>query len=418
MLLQNAEPSTKSLEMEALLEKYPAMPPYVLLKLSMIRYGAVLTERANARLMQKDLSFNTEEAFGLQFGKGERKYAMPGPVLLRDASFVYINWGEDYQDPYRIDFDPAQNRFFLLDGEQLVDEIGFVPRPAFFGKKTRRGTPMEMLADVRPQKLIMTAYRKCVFRDMEKQCKFCAFFTNGYTGDLAVDPEDAHDVVEEALKEPGRFSEILISGGTDLSGKYRFANEEARYIGLWQAMGRNFTGRFPSQLQAPAYPKDILRSIYDNTGITSYSPNIEIADKALFQKYCPGKEQYIGYDNWIKSLIDAVEVFGVGNVYTQVVAGAELAGPHGFQDMEEAIESNLRLCERLAKEGVIFFGSVWRPHANADLGFVPMPPLEYYVKLTLGLHEIRRAYGLFAQDDDYKHCGDHPDSDLERTDYL
>lgn len=414
---KNARPCRKSAEMEALIDQYPAMSPYVLLKLSMIRYGAVLTQSANERLMQKDLSFNTEEAFGLQYGRGERRYAMPGPVLLRDSSFVYINWGEEYSEPYLIDYD-ASGRFYLLDDGQVVDEIGFVPRPAFFGKKTSKGTPMETIADVRPQKLVMTTYKKCVFREMDKQCKFCAFFTNGDTGAVEVDPEDAYEVVREALREPGRFSEILLSGGTDLSGAYRFANEEARYIREWQAIGRNFSGRFPSQLMSPAYPKEMLKRIYDNTGITSYSPDLEIADKELFAKYCPGKEKYIGYDNWIKSLMDAVEIFGAGNVYTQVVAGAELAGPDGFDDMERALESNFRVCRMLAEAGVILLGSVWRPHAAADLGFVPMPPLEYFVRLALGLHEIRTSNGLLCRDDDYKHCGDHPDSDLERTDYL
>ena len=164
---KNARPCRKSAEMEALIDQYPAMSPYVLLKLSMIRYGAVLTQSANERLMQKDLSFNTEEAFGLQYGRGERRYAMPGPVLLRDSSFVYINWGEEYSEPYLIDYD-ASGRFYLLDDGQVVDEIGFVPRPAFFGKKTSKGTPMETIADVRPQKLVMTTYKKCVFREMDK----------------------------------------------------------------------------------------------------------------------------------------------------------------------------------------------------------------------------------------------------------
>ena len=125
-------------------------------------------------------------------------------------------------------------------------------------------------------------------------------------------------------------------------------------------------GKFPSQLMAPAYPKDILKRIYDNTGITSYSPNLEIADKGLFQKYCPGKEKYIGYDNWIRSLCDAVEIFGKVNVCTQIVAGAELAGEHGFRDVEAALESNFRVCEMLAKNGVVFLGSIWRPHANSE----------------------------------------------------
>lgn len=411
------EPFFKTQEMEVLSERYPDVSPYMILQLSMIRYGAVLTDRADERLLMKDLSFNTEEAFGLTFGSGDRK-SMPGPVLLRDQSFVYINWGEAYDMPYVIDYYPEENTFRLLDDGQIVDEISFVERPAFFGKKTRRGTPMESIADVRPQKLVMTTYRRCIFREMKKQCAFCAFFTNGYSGELAVDPEDAYDVVREAVAEEGRFSEILLSGGTDLSGKTRFDNEVDRYIKLWQAIGRNFSGRFPSQLMSPAYSKDLLKRIYDNTGITSYSPNLEIADKEKFAAFCPGKETYIGYDNWIKSLVDAVDVFGAGNVCTQVVGGAELTGPNGFTDVEEALASNFKTCEFLAKNGVIFLGTVWRPHKNCDLGYVPMQDLEYYVKLTQGLHQIRQSYGLMAEDDDYRHCGEHADSNLERGDYL
>jgi len=417
-MLQKEMQNSKLLEMQKLAEAFPGFSPFILLKLSMIRNGVILTTKANERLMQSDLSFHTEEAFGLQYGKTKRNTAMPGPVLLRDASFAYINWGEYYPDPYIADYDAEANKFFLYDGNELVDEIGFVPKPQFFGKKTSKGIPMETIADVRTQKLIMSTYKKCAFRDMGKHCKFCAFFCNGAGGDIETDPDDAYEVVKEAIKEPGRFAEIQLSGGTDLAGSYRFEREEMRYIRIWQAIGKNFTGRFPSQLMSPAYPKEILKRIYDNTGITSCSLNIEIADKKLFKEYCPGKEKYIGYDNWIKNLCDAVEIFGKGNVCTQIVAGAELAGKSGFKDINEALESNFKVCEMLAKNGVVFLGSVWRPHAKADLGLVPMQPLEYYVRLTQGLHEIRKSYGLFTADDDYKHCGGHPDSDLERTDYL
>ena len=57
----------------------------------------------------------------------------------------------------------------------------------------------------------------------------------------------------------------------------------------------------------------------------------------------------------------------------------------------------------------------WIGGTCLNIGCIPTKTL---VKTAELLHEIRRAYGLFAQDDDYKHCGDHPDSDLERTDYL
>ena len=111
-----------------------------------------------------------------------------------------------------------------------------------------------------------------------------------------------------------------------------------------------------------------------------------------------------------------MEVFGRGNVYTQVVAGAELAAPDGFSSVEQALDSNFEACDFFARNGVIFLSTIWRPHKASRLGFQPMPPLEYYVRLAKGLYDIRRSYGLSATDDDYKNCGNHPDSDLERLD--
>lgn len=74
---------------------------------------------------------------------------MPGPILLRDGSFVYINYGERFEDPYDIEYHQERGVFLLKENGETLEEVDFVPRPAFFGKKTSRGTPMEALADVR-----------------------------------------------------------------------------------------------------------------------------------------------------------------------------------------------------------------------------------------------------------------------------
>lgn len=55
-----------------------------------------------------------------------------------------------------------------------------------------------------------------------------------------------YETIREAVKEPGRFSEISLSGGTDFSGEPPFSVEIDRYIRVLQAIGRNFTGRFPA----------------------------------------------------------------------------------------------------------------------------------------------------------------------------
>lgn len=232
----------------------------------------------------------------------------------------------------------------------------------------------------------------------------------------AVNCQDIYETVREAVREPGRFSEIYLSGGSDFGGDPPFETEVERYIQVLQAIGRNFSGRFPSQLMAPAYPKKQLKRIYDQTGVTSYCPNIEVWDENIFRHLCPGKEKWIGHKEWVRRTLDAVEIFGRGQVCTQVIGGVELAKPYGFSSLEEALESNFQACDFFARHGVSYLSVIWHPHKASRLGFQPVPPLEYYIRLAKGLHEIRRSYGLVSTNDDYKRCGNHPDSDLERLD--
>ncbi|HJB06837.1 MAG TPA: hypothetical protein H9716_03115 [Candidatus Enterocloster faecavium] len=404
-------------ELQEACSRYPEFSPFVLLKLSMVRYGALLTPAALDQVQGPQYSFGSLEPFGIDFEGRPAGRSMPGAILLRDATNVYINYGETYEDPYLVDWDPQRETFVLKEGDQVLELVDFVPRPGFFGKKTSKGTPMEAVADVRAQKLILTAFQRCRLWEGGNQCGFCAFFTGGRSlGE--VDCQDICETIAEALKEPGRFSEIYLSGGTDFSGEPPFSNEIDRYIRIFSSISQLFSRRFSSQLMAPAYTKKDLERIYRETLIDSYCPNIEVWDKKLFQVLCPGKEKWIGHDEWVKRTVEAVEVFGKGKVFTQVVAGAELASPHGFSSIEEALESNFQACEFYAKNGVIFLSTIWRPHRASRLGFQPMPPLDYYIRLARGLHEIRRQYGLFTTNDNYKHCGNHPDSELERLDTL
>jgi len=416
--------SLKVSELEHLTAKYPDVSPFVILKLSMICHGVALTPRALDKVQSATYNFGFLEPFGIDYEGRTKDKAMPGPILLRDASNVYINYGDaGYADPYRVDWDEEDGIFLLMDGGELIDSVDFVPRPGFFGKKTNRGVPMEAVADVRAQKLILTAYQRCRLWETGHQCRFCAFFTSenaakGVAGvaSAEMDTADIYETVREALKERGRFSEIYLSGGLDESGKELFDNELDRYIRILQAVGRNFRGRFSSQLMAPAYSKRQVKRLYDETGLTSYCPNIEVWDEEKSNWLCPGKSRLLGHKEWVKRTLDAVEIFGKGYVYTQVVAGAELAAPYGFKTIEEALESNFQACEFYAKNGVIFLSTIWRPHHASRLGRQQMPPLEYYIRLARGLYQIRREYGLSADNDDYKHCGNHPDSDLERMD--
>lgn len=105
---------SKGFELKRLQKEHPDFSPFVLLKLSLIRYGAVLTKRAKKEIVRQNLQFLSDAAFGLQFGEKE-EYVIPGPFLLRDGTFVYINYGETYLDPYQIDWCEEQDVFQIQD---------------------------------------------------------------------------------------------------------------------------------------------------------------------------------------------------------------------------------------------------------------------------------------------------------------
>jgi hypothetical protein len=413
------ELATDELELDALVEKYPDVPKSIILKLDLQRRGISFTEATSEATNQPYYRGPEQTAFS---NRDTRPHPFPGPLLLRDGTSVLASPVQNqFNDPYTIDY--QDGKFYVFDKGERIDEVDFSPRPEFYGKLTSRGVPMESIVWSRPQRLDIYPYRYCHYWDTRDQCKFCAFFTDlkqqkqlaGDSYAKVVDPEDIYETVREALREPGRYSQINLTAGTDYSGEVPFDKEVDRYVKVLQAIGRNFrTRRFPSQLIAPAYTKKQVKRLYDETGLSSYCPDIEVWDKELFKWICSGKEKWFGRDYWIRSAIDAVEIFGKGNVYTNFVAGVEFAQPHGFRSVDEALDSNFEACEFFAKHGVVYLSLVWVPWKGTGLGGQKQPPLEYYVRLVRGLVEIRRQYGLASDNDDFKHCGNHGDSDLER----
>jgi hypothetical protein len=409
------------LSREEIIIKYPDVPRLIILKLDVQRRGIELTENALNAVQDPKYKFEAENAY---YGRNDpTSRTHPGPIILRDGTSILVYSGLKYEDPYIVDY--IDGKFFLSDEGNIVDEIDFTPRPDYYGKKTSRGIPMESIASARPQRLDICPYRYCHFWDTGEQCKYCAFFTDlkvqkqlaGDKFSKELDPEDIYETVREALKEPGRISQINLTAGADFSGDVPYENEVNRYIKVLQAIGRNFKSRrFPSQLIAPAYTKKQLQRIYDETGLSSYCPDIEVWDEKLFKWICPGKQKWLGRDYWVKSALDAVEIFGKGNVYTNFVAGVETAKPYGFTNIDDALKSNFEACEFFSKNGVVFLSLVWRPWKSSKFADQVAPPLEYNVRLVKGLHDIRKSYGLTSDNDDYKHCGNHGDSDLERID--
>ncbi len=139
--------------------------------------------------------------------------------------------------------------------------------------------------------------------------------------------------VLEALALIDRYDEgashaYTLTGGSVTSTVDGLA--EADFYGRYaQAIEERFPGRWIGKVVAQALPKADAQRFKDY-GISIYHPNYEVWDKRLFSLISPGKERYVGREEWHRRILDAAEVFEPRHVIPNFVAGVEMARPFGF----------------------------------------------------------------------------------------
>lgn len=410
----------KELSLTEVQLKYPEMPKLIVLKTDVSRRGLIYTNRALETVDPTIHHVEPTEFMGTMRDLGH--ISSPIGLTLRDGSLICRgHWPTDkntQREPYVVDV--IDNKTYLVDDGEVLEEVEFWEKPKFYDKFTSNGTPMWQIASARPQRISVVPYPKCGFWDTDVGgCKFCSLFSNTRTvHNLLRDNkyfEDVTETVGEALKQPGRYTVFHMTSGSIPSGVNVFDDEVELYIRTLQAAGKAFaTKKFPVKMVASAFSKEQLRQIYDNTGLTTYTTDLEVLNEKLFSWICPGKSKYIGYKGWKQRIYDAVDILGRGNVYCGIVGGIELAQPYGFNSEEEALNCILKEADEIASHGVSFAEGIWTTDPKSVFKRQKTPSLEYYVKLALGLANIRTKYGLNVYTDDYRRCGNHPNTDLAR----
>jgi len=405
----------KELSYSEVVDANPSVPPLIILKADVCRRGVTYTDEAlkfvDPRIHQTEKKYLFQSA-----STGE----IPVSFSFRDGSSVIAFFNTNAKikrDPYVID--SIDGIPYLTDEGKPIEEVHFWTKPDYYFKKTSRGTNMWEVVGARPQRLDITSNDCCHFWDIPGGgCKYCfagsAYLENKNAPHCRLNLDDVRETVGEAIKQKGRFSTIMFTGGSILTGKEPLDDELDMYIDLINAVGDNFsTRRFPSQLISTAFSERQLAKLYEKTGISTYTPDIEVLNDDLFKWICPGKEEIIGYSEWKRRLYSAVDIFGKGNVNTGIVGGIETAQPNGYSE-KEALDIALTEAEELAEHGVSCAASIWQASPGAIFKNQNTPSLDYYAKLMGGLDEIRRKHDIAPFIDDYRRCGSHPNTDLGR----
>ncbi len=407
--------ATEESELDQVLERHPEFPRLIAVKIDAQRRGVHYTERA-LETVDDSIQMRSPYLFGSRDGEIKD---LPESLLLRDGTTILTDPTPPDQNPYLVDL--VDGKLALVDDGNFVEYVDLWSKPLYYDKFTSSGIPMSHVASARPQRLNIFQSSYCHFWADKKECRFCDIVTHTkqQKNELGVPsrlkPEDVSETIREAIKEPGRFTGMCLTSGSVLKGDNIFDREVDFYIETLQAIGENFkTKKFPSQLIASAFDEKQLARLYEQTGLMSYTSDLEVLGEEKFNWICPGKAQSVGYKEWRQRLIRAVDIFGRGNVGTGLVGGVELAKPYGFTSEADALASTLEEAEFLAENGVTTVYIVWVPRPGSNFRDQKNPSLEYFVKLAQGLHNLRVKYKLPADFDDYRRCGNHPDTDLSR----
>lgn len=407
----------KELSLDEVLEKYPDVPRIWAIKVDVQRRGVIYTQAAKDKI---DPAIHQVNQGTVGLFRAAQDY-VPESLILRDGSYLITNFDFDSSNPQRDPYvvDVIDDHIYITDQGKPLEEVWYWEKPDFYDKKASNGQLMGQYATARPQRIDITLNQYCHFWDKPGEgCKYCpmtpCFKMRGCTKEHE-EIKYIAETVHEAMKQKGRFSAILITGGSILSGNELFDDELDLYIELLQAIGENIDAkRIPSQLIPSAFNERQLTRLYEETKLLTYTTDIEVLNKEKFEWICAGKAKHVGYEEWKRRLYAAVDIFGRGNVTTGVVLGTELAKPNGFENEEEAYKNIIEEAEEIISHGIPLAANVWRTSPGAIFQHQDTPSLEYFVKAYREFDRLAHHYNVNPYTDDYRRCGAHPGMDLLR----
>jgi hypothetical protein len=283
--------------------------------------------------------------------------------------------------------------------------IAFDPLPAWMAEATSDGFPMARAGvSLHGDMLVVNVAPGCEYflhkHDGESmRCKFC-----GYG---APDERTAHlgqVVGQVAIPDLTlqRMGEVLARAVADREIRHIYLvggslpdwrAEGERFLQLARAVQAHNRHRIPVSCGSGALPGDIQAQMHAEGLVENVCFNLEIWSPELFARVCPGKQAFVGYERWIRSLEHAVGLWGRGHVYSAMVAGIELEPEHGM-DWEAAADLAIRGADALCARGIIPIYSIYWPLGGRDHPEYFSRLRSYFERLTLAYHEIRRRHGL------------------------
>ncbi len=395
-------------QLEAAERHYRSIPFEAILKQDLLRLGVGFDSGSleGENFKSKDYFIFSFDHLPLKSQQAQLRFRIPEEIRISGGPFqllpTVVSVRVNPHSPYQVKL--LEGKRVLVSGQQFLGLVEFPPIPAYYNHSTQQGkAPGEVAPVIQWGYLIyLTVFRNCQYFGKEEECAFCDINHNyrqqknegrPYTGVKSV--QEILEVLSWIDKEDKSAGAYTITGGS-VTQQLRGKNEMDFYYEYASNIEQRFPQRWIGKIVTQAWPKEHLRPFGD-VGIKIYHPNYEVWDRRLFQLLCPGKERFIGRDNWIQRILEATEVFGPQGVIPNFVAGVELSKPYGFSSVAEAIQSTAEGLDFFMRRGVMPRFTTWCPEPYTtllSLAEQPPVPLEYFLQLLTVWKETFERYNL------------------------
>jgi hypothetical protein len=271
----------------------------------------------------------------------------------------------------------------LYDENKRIGVISFHKAHPVQESLLSTGEKVRDIASVNQQGGIHVMYsNECSLKDRGEDCLFCGFNERAKDGTASkVNLKTPRQVAEayHLAREAGVGNHFRITGG------FVPERREAEYYLDVADTIKEYHPSFYGVVVIGA-PADLsIIHKYKEAGFSNISTNIEVWNRHIFAAMCPGKEKSNGgWQHWLDSLLYSVDVFGKGNVHTNLVGGLEPK------------DSILEGIEFLASKGVIAHFSAFRPEKGTPLEGYRSPEASWHWDLLDKGTDIFRRYGFTA----------------------
>ena len=399
----------------SLIERFPVIPAEAVLKEDLLRTGiafadSALSDNLDGAVKPKSyFIFSFDHQPLAELGEAAKRRP-PEEIALTGGPYdlrrTIVSVRLNPASPYRVARADGERLQLTLEDRPIAD-AGLPPMPEYYRHALANGkTVMETAPTIQWGYLIyLTVLRLCQYFGAKEECGFCDINHNWRSHKQAGRPYTGVKPVEDVLEalaiideyDVGRVSSAYTLTGGSVTSRVDGLDEADFYGRYAEAIEGRFPGRWIGKLVAQALPREAVER-YREYGIRIYHPNYEVWDARLFRIICPGKERYVGREEWHRRILDAAEVFGPSHVIPNFVAGVELARPFGFRTIDEAIASTTEGLDWFMSRGVTPRFTTWCPEPTTPLGRdnPEGAPLEYHVRLLGAYREALARHGLKA----------------------